>query len=240
VKVSAACITYGRPELLEEAIESWLRQDFSGHELVVFNTLSRQTLQFEHPNVRVINTFHRPKTLGETRNRCIEECRGEFILNFDDDDIYLPQYISWLASRVKDMDWIRQSQRWCMKRSRITGLAEQAVNSTMFRRSLWEKVGGYPHKDTGEDKVFMGKVMAQGQGVKAQCDAPEVGFIYGFGRGAYNVSACGGRSGRTCLEEVDRLLVKNRPRRGRVVLHPRWRADYWGLTRKWIDENRNL
>ena len=36
LSVSAVCITYGRPALLEEAIESFLRQTFSGDsELVI-------------------------------------------------------------------------------------------------------------------------------------------------------------------------------------------------------------
>ncbi len=236
--VSAVCLTYGRHELLEEALESWLRQDFSGHELLIYNTYSRHTLQFDHPNVRIINTYHRPKTLGETRNMAIEECKGEYILNWDDDDLYLPQYVSWLVKHLGDMDWARQSVRFCLNGTRIAGIAEQATNSTLFRKSLWKEVGGYPHMDSGEDKEFMRRVMTGGRGRKVPCKPAEIGFIYGFGRGPYNVSSCGRtRDGRNGLDEARRMLVKHMPRKGRIVLHPKWRQDYWAMTRRWLKEN---
>jgi len=40
MKVSCQCITYDRVELLEEAIESFLRQDYKGEkELVILNDI---------------------------------------------------------------------------------------------------------------------------------------------------------------------------------------------------------
>ncbi|MCL4258972.1 MAG: glycosyltransferase family 2 protein, partial [Anaerolineales bacterium] len=48
--VSCICPTYGRVELLEEAIESFLRQDYPGQkELIVLNDYAGQTLHFDHP-----------------------------------------------------------------------------------------------------------------------------------------------------------------------------------------------
>src|SRR2546429_75321 len=54
--VSCVCPTYARPELLEEAIESFLRQDYRGaKELIVLNDYACQTLELDHPEVRVVN-----------------------------------------------------------------------------------------------------------------------------------------------------------------------------------------
>ena len=58
--VSCMCLTYGRPHLLEEAVESFLRQDYRGlKELVVVNDLSDQHLAFEHPEVRITRVGRR-------------------------------------------------------------------------------------------------------------------------------------------------------------------------------------
>ena len=58
--VSCMCLTYGRPHLLEEAIESFLRQDYQGQkELIVLNDLPQEELLFNHPEVHIINVSKR-------------------------------------------------------------------------------------------------------------------------------------------------------------------------------------
>ncbi|MCX6908301.1 MAG: glycosyltransferase family A protein [Verrucomicrobia bacterium] len=48
--VSCMCLTYGRPQVLAEAVQSFLQQNYAGpKELVVLNDLDCQTLRFEHP-----------------------------------------------------------------------------------------------------------------------------------------------------------------------------------------------
>jgi len=55
-KISCLCPTYGRPQCLEEAIFSFLTQDYQGEkELVILNDLADQTLIFDHPDVKIIN-----------------------------------------------------------------------------------------------------------------------------------------------------------------------------------------
>jgi len=75
--VSCMCLTYGRPHVLEEAIESFLRQDYDGvKELIVLNDLDCQTLRFDHPEVRMINVPSRFYTVGEKRNACAALARA--------------------------------------------------------------------------------------------------------------------------------------------------------------------
>ncbi|HEY0602798.1 MAG TPA: hypothetical protein VGD58_07800 [Herpetosiphonaceae bacterium] len=67
--VSCICLTYARPELLEEAVYSFLQQEYPGlKELIVLNDYAEQTLMFDHPEVRVINLPWRFRTVGEKRN----------------------------------------------------------------------------------------------------------------------------------------------------------------------------
>lgn len=235
MKVSCICCTYGRPDLLEEAIESFLRQDFPAEqrELVVWNTMNRQKLVLKQPGVRIINDPIRPSTLGETRNRCIGQCLGELLLTWDDDDIYLPGYISWLVKRMDGRDWVKQNHRWSVGADRKFHLSEQATNQMMFRKSAWLKAEGYPHMDSGEDRVFVDRLRVVSNGSIEPCQRDEIGFIYRFGHGPYNISGIGptipGRP--TGMREVERLVMIKTHRFGTINLRPHWNADYEQLVK---------
>ena len=100
--ISCYCITYDRTELLEETIESFHRQDYKEEkELVILNDCAEQILEYNHPEVHIINTPKRFRTIGEKRNACIAMCSGDVIFPWDDDDISLPWRIS-LSLKYKD------------------------------------------------------------------------------------------------------------------------------------------
>jgi glycosyl transferase family 2 len=84
------CLTYGRPHLVEEAIASFLRQDYAGvKELIVLNDLPEQPLQFDHPEVKIINVDKRFRGVGEKRNACAALCSHDLLFAWDEDDISL-------------------------------------------------------------------------------------------------------------------------------------------------------
>lgn len=234
VKISLATLTYARTGMLEEAIESFLRQDYPDKEMVIYNTYERQHLVCASPGVRVINAYSRPNTLGETRNKCIEQCQGEFILNLDDDDIILPGYLTWLASRLDGRDWIRQDRRFCIRSGRVVGMAEQATNQTLFSKAAWKAVGGFPRQNSGEDKAFKRLLVNRFKGERMECSREEAGFCYRWH--SNNISRTGpDRPGQlNGLQTTKRLVMKAMPRRGKITLHPRWHADYIQLTRDYL------
>lgn len=88
-------ITYGRVEYLEESLYSFLNQDYDGErELVIVNDYPLQRLIFEHPLVRIINLDKTFEWLGNKENFATEQCRGEVIVQWDDDDMALPNHLS--------------------------------------------------------------------------------------------------------------------------------------------------
>lgn len=227
--VSCCCLTYGRNALLAEAVESFIRQDYPHRELVVFNTLASQQITISHPLVRVINHTPRPASLGETRNLAIEQCRGDYILTWDDDDIYLPHYVSWLVAHLAGGEWVRQAGRFNLDRWVVTGTSEQAMNQFLFSKGAWRRAGGYPvGVDSGEDAQFFARLAACAKGRKVECPAAEYGFLYGWDNGAYHVSGGGvNRAGKaTALQRAQRQVSATSQPRGRVQITPRWRKDY--------------
>ena len=55
--LSCKCITYGRVKMLEEAIQSFLQQDYPADkcELVIVNDYPLQILEYNHPQIKIFN-----------------------------------------------------------------------------------------------------------------------------------------------------------------------------------------
>lgn len=113
-KVSISIPTYNRKEYLLESIESALNQNYENFEIIVVDDGSDYDVEifirenFSNPKIRI---FKNEKNMGRpfTRNRCIKESSGDYILWLDDDDILkedtLVNYIN-LINRYKDIDII--------------------------------------------------------------------------------------------------------------------------------------
>ncbi|MEZ4657924.1 MAG: glycosyltransferase family A protein [Caldilineaceae bacterium] len=99
--MSCICPTYGRVGLLEEALESFLRQDYPGRkELIVLNDEDQQTLLFDHPEVRIINLPARCHSLGEKFKAAVALASHDLIFVWRDDDIYLPHRLSYSVAQL--------------------------------------------------------------------------------------------------------------------------------------------
>jgi glycosyltransferase involved in cell wall biosynthesis len=206
---------------------------------VILNSLTSQFIEFSHPLVKVINLPNRPATLGETRNLCIQQCSGDYIAVVDDDDVILPNYLAWLADHLGDMDWLRMGSKFSIRAGKVEKLGGAANNQIAFRKATWEKLGGYPSVNSGEDVGFTKLLIQKSRGKTVPCEPREVGFIYRFGHGFANISACGrDKEGQpTGLDQCERRLKQRPTTKGRIVLNPGWRMDYWRMTRKWLSEN---
>jgi len=163
--ISCIMPTYGRPEYVHESVRMFLDQDYPATELIIFNDCAGQTFRSEIPNVRVFNVSTRFRTLGEKRNACIEEARGEYLAVWDDDDVYLPWRLSYS---------LEESQRWNTDFYRPADFLaywgedflhdNQSVpgwlshSTVLVRKSLWARVGGYPSRDVGEDAEFFSRI----------------------------------------------------------------------------------
>ncbi len=108
--VSCMCLTYGRPTwVVNEAVESFVRQDYAGErELVLLNDCAQQTYSCDHPDVVVVNTGRRFKTVGEKRNACAALAQHDLLCVWDDDDIYLPHRLSFSVRMMREHERYRR------------------------------------------------------------------------------------------------------------------------------------
>nr|WP_207801866.1 glycosyltransferase [Phenylobacterium hankyongense] len=102
--VSIITPTGGRPEFLQAAMGYFGSQDYSDVEWLILDDSSEPhpaLRQAEAPNVSYQHTEGR-LTVGEKRNRLIDRARGEYIVQFDDDDFYAPSYVSRMLAALND------------------------------------------------------------------------------------------------------------------------------------------
>lgn len=239
--VSCICGTYNRPpshqHLLEEAIESFLRQTYPNKELLVLNDCSRQELVCDAPGVRVVNLSERLPSLGDKWNAAIRLSRGELIAPWNDDDISLPSRLSFSVERLGDADYFNPRRYWFWDNDDLhfDHSMGYAHNASLFTRAAFEAVGGYPSISLGEDAAMDSELLARMERVVdplrgyPERERSKWFYIYRWGVGPVHVS---GRADEGYYREIGLLPVEE----GRYHLSPHWQRDYEAETRRMLDE----
>lgn len=113
-KVSAVMCTYGRFKCVERALNCFLQQDYKGEtELIIFNTDPENpyTLTSELNmlgSVKIVNQgvdsiTNEPYTnVGAIRRDALTHATGDYVVTWDDDDIFLPHFIRQGIDRIAE------------------------------------------------------------------------------------------------------------------------------------------
>ena len=238
--VSCFCLTYGRPRVLEEAVHSFLQQDYAGpKEMIVLNDYADQILDFDHPEVHVINVPRRFRTLGEKLNAAVALASHDLLFVWDDDDIYLPHRLSFsVANFEPQKGFFKVKTGWYWNDHVLSGPGRSLFHpASCWSRHLFDAVRGYPADGSCCDQLFE-QQLASGFPGSIQpriATLEEIYYIYRWaGTGSYHVSGWGGRVGQnTGYAEVaafvERRASAGEIPRGHVALQPCWRADYQRL-----------
>jgi glycosyltransferase involved in cell wall biosynthesis len=124
-KISAVCCTYGRFKCVERAMNCFLAQDYPNKELIIYNT------DIEHPYSTILPASHHlndpyeaailkdiniiivnqnidsvtkePYTnVGAIRRDALMFATGDYVVTWDDDDIFLPHFMSQAINRMAE------------------------------------------------------------------------------------------------------------------------------------------
>lgn len=237
----AITVTYGRVEMLNEAIACFLSQTHRNKQMIILNTYQRQKLRGEFPGVKIINCDTRPPSLGFARNMAVEYAPPDSIcLVADDDDIALPHhYTNYAKHFLPGIDWVWQSKMIYLEASQIKGTSPGNLNCVAFRKSAFKKVGGYPDNMTvGEDRIFTGKITSTCPGKKVELADDEISFMYGWGSGNYHISGLGpDEKNQIPAHKRIEKWTEDRARRGliplgEITLKPELRHNYAQMVRE--------
>lgn len=232
--ITALCLTFGRVDFLNEAIQMFLDQTYDGpKELIVFNTFTKQTLVGNFPNVQIINAPERPSNLGACRNAAIRCANKGLIVIWDDDDAYLPNHLQNFADHYEEgVEWIWHSRQFYMESYKLRQTVHGSCNSLAFTKTAWEAIGGYPDRNSGEDRDFVSKLTANYPGKKVHLEDNQLSLLYHWGQGVYHLSGEGDdqkgmpsghdRIGAHTEELAKRGVIPI----GSIVLEPALRHDY--------------
>jgi glycosyltransferase involved in cell wall biosynthesis len=239
--VSCFCLTYGRPRVLEEAIHSFLEQDYAGpKEMIVLNDYPDQILAFDHPEVQVINLPRRFRSLGEKLNAAVALAAHDLLFVWDDDDIYLPHRLSFsVAHFAPQKGFFKGEVAWFWNHHALSGPAKNRFHAaSCWSRRLFDAVGGYPADGSGCDRLFERALAAAFPGsTEPRAVTPEeIYYVYRWaGTDSYHLSGYGGaKVGRNggyaeVAAFVEQQAKAEKIERGQIALQPCFRADYHRL-----------
>ena len=229
--ISCLCPTFGRcgtpwQFLLEEAVESFLRQTDRHSELLILNDHPAQHLEFDHPRVRVFNQSERFPTLGEKYNALAAMAAGSLLTPWEDDDISLPHRLELSREHLGEEDYYNPRRYWFLNQQGIHWDHRMGVghNLSIFRKRAWRTVGGYPLV-TGSQDFEMHQRLAQHPEVRSRFEevpitVPDWYYIYRWDTNPAHLSAAADPQSR-----YDALGQAPAPA-GRFSLRPHWRQDY--------------
>lgn len=153
--------TYGRSvELLNEAVQCFLEQDYQGvKELVIYNDYKDVQFEFDHPEVRIVNSSERESSFGAKYNATVALARHEYVCLWDDDDIYLPHRLSYSIANLKN-DVFRSGRNYLLKgKSDHVELMSSVFPATVcIKKSLYEAIGGFKEGELAVDLGFVAEL----------------------------------------------------------------------------------
>src|SRR4029079_12634192 len=195
-KVSVVIPAYNMETMLYDSVKSVTDQSFVDWEIVIVDDASTdgtgelaETLSLADPQIRVIHN-ETNQYLAETLNVGISAARGKYILPLDADNLLGgPGVLGLLVEALeKDRDasivygamsviepdgreWISEWPPQFDFRRQLKH-QNQITSTSMYRRSIWERVGGYRRRcRTAEDADFWCRATSLGANAKRVTDA---------------------------------------------------------------------
>lgn len=212
--VSCLCPTRGRVELLEEAIHSFLEQDYPGpKELIVVNDVAGQTLVYDHPEVQIVNLPCRFHSLAEAYKAAAGLAAYDLLFLWPDDAISLPHRLSFSVAHFGGREALFKADKtWLWNAGELSGPEPEAPHGGgCWRRDGFVRRRGYPHAEEEYESAL-----------EAQCEAEEPGAVRVHPTATDDIYF---------IRRVETPEIQAMPEipEGPIRLRPRWRTDYQAL-----------
>jgi glycosyltransferase involved in cell wall biosynthesis len=174
--VSIFMSVYNGWPYIKEAVNSVLKQTYANYEFIIVDDGSTDESPayldtIEDPRVKVIHQEN--LGLGKPLNRWMKQCRGKYIMRMDADDINTPDRIEKQKTFLDNnhdvimvgcqIGYFTGNGKFGKRRSNFStehgpivsglrrGWSTMSHATTMFRRSLLDKIDGYVITGAGED-----------------------------------------------------------------------------------------
>ena len=224
--ISVLTLTYQRHHILEEAIHSFLHQQYDGErEMVIINDSPEVEYRIDAPNVKVINLNVRLSSIGKKLEWGFTQCKGDWIYRLDDDDLLAP----WALELQREYreghpnkEVLRCQKHYFFSQNEYQGLADSINNGNCYSKEYIKRVGSFRDTSGDEDNWLTfhnGADMNIG-------DTGRYSMIYRWGMATYHISGMGNyEDNNWILSNTDTLTKKTES--GVIYLEPKFNSDYW-------------
>jgi glycosyltransferase involved in cell wall biosynthesis len=219
--ISVLTITYKRPHLLEEAMESFLQQGVVGAEMVIVNDNIEVDYVYDHPSIRIFNLKERFPSIAAKLEWGYKQCQNHYVYRLDDDDLLAP----WALENVKQdilnnpgHEIYRSRGMYFFVNNEFQKEDSNINNGNVYSKSYLDRIK-FPNKSGDEDAdiTFMHKANIYESKLKHS-------MIYRWGMGTLHISGMGIQPNEVILARADEVLKEEL---GVIQLNPHFDNDYY-------------
>lgn len=217
--ISVLTITYKRPHLLEEAIESFLKQEANA-EMVIVNDNLEVDYVYNHPNIKIFNIKERFPSIASKLEWGFKQCTHDYMYRLDDDDLLAPNALSNAIKTIEanpGYEIYRSKDMYFFVNNVFEKISSNINNGNIYTKAYLDRIE-FPDKSGDEDAYIT-------YGHKATiCEKVPTSMLYRWGMGTFHISGMGIQPNEIVLTQADKML--NEPK-GVIQLNPHFDNDYY-------------
>lgn len=220
--ISVLTLTYQRHHLLEEAIQSYLNQDYKGEsELVIINDCPQVMYSFKHPKIKIYNIGTRFSSVGSKLEWGMKNTNGDYVYRLDDDDLMAPWALSLQNDYIENntgYDVYRCQHHYFFSNNEYQALSDSINNGNCYSRDFINRIN-WIDKSIGEDNHI---TFHQNANIFTG-NTGKYSMAYRWGMGVYHISGMGDKPNNEIYQMTDKSNTEN----GIIYLKPNLKKDYW-------------
>jgi len=218
--ISVITLTYKRKELLEEAIESFVRQGCSECEMIVINDCEDIEYELDHPSVRIVNIKDRFPSVLDKLMYGFSIAKYDHMYRLDDDDLLSEFSLEKSIEAIKEnpgYDIYRSKGHYYFLNNKYQNEGGNVNNGNIYTKKYIEGIKDWPVKSFGEDYwiTFSNNARIHEYDYSS--------MIYRWGMGTYHLSGMTNKTQKEMYEWVDRDMKE----KGFHVLTPKFNKEYY-------------
>jgi glycosyltransferase involved in cell wall biosynthesis len=221
VMISVLTLTYKRHHLLEEAIESFLRQSCTDSEMVIINDNSEVDYVYEHDRVTIINHKERFPSISAKLEWGYKQCKYDYIYRLDDDDLLSP----WALENVKKdvlenpgYEIYRSKGMYFFVNNIYEGEGGNINNGNVYTKAYLDRIK-FPDNSFGEDSDI-----TFGNNSNIYTSELNHTMLYRWGMGTFHISGMGNQTNEIILNQADLVLDNSS---GQIEINPHFDNEYY-------------
>jgi len=225
--ISVLTITYKRSHLLEEAIESFLKQELPPEcEMVIINDNPEVDYVYDHPRVNIINHKERFPSIAAKLEWGYKQCKYDYIYRLDDDDLLTP----WALNNAKidiqtnpGFEIYRSEGMYFFMNNIYKKESSNINNGNIYTKTYLNRIK-FPDKSGDEDVDI-----TFGHNATIYESKLKHTMIYRWGMNTFHISGLGQVTNQVILDHADKVLDDTK---GEIILHPHFNNDYYEQIKK--------